>query len=380
MDLSVIIVSFNVKYFLEQCLASVSKAIGKIEAEVIVIDNHSSDGSIDYLRAKFDWVHFIASGENGGFARANNQALASASGTYILFLNPDTIIAEDSFQTCISFLESNARAGAVGLRMIDGSGQFLKESKRGFPTPMVSFFKLSGLSRLFPHSAFFARYYLGNLDGQENQVMDVIAGAYFFTRKEVLDKTGGFDERFFMYAEDIDLSCRIQQSGYLNYYLAESTIIHFKGESTRRDFRYVKLFYRAMSQFSRKHFSGRSSRLFLALMDAAIWFRAGLSATRNFFSTRQAVVKGAARYFLRGDPQTMGHVRNAITAAGAIVADDEAAADAIIFCEGKSCSFKQIIGALAASSSKILYQIHAANSSCAVGSHSREMSGEVIVI
>ncbi|HEX4374585.1 MAG TPA: glycosyltransferase family 2 protein, partial [Puia sp.] len=216
--LSIIIVNYNVKYFLEQCLCSVRKAIEKIEAEIFVVDNNSTDDSIDYLQSKFPGVKFILNKGNEGFGKANNRALSLAKGKYILFLNPDTIVAEDSLEKCISFLESNKNAGALGVKMIDGSGNYLKESKRGFPSGWSAFCKLSGLTALFPHSKIFSKYYLGNLSERENQIIDVVSGAYFFVRKETLDKTGGFDEQFFMYAEDIDLSYRVQQSGFLNYY------------------------------------------------------------------------------------------------------------------------------------------------------------------
>ena len=249
-----------------------------------MVDNNSSDGSIDYLKPKFPFVKFIVNNENTGFSKANNKALASAAGKYILFLNPDTIVAEDSFEKCISFLDSNKNTGALGVKMIDGKGKYLKESKRGFPSPWVSFCKLSGLTSLFPHSKIFARYYLGNLSEKNNQVIDAISGAFLFARKETLDKTGGFDEQFFMYAEDIDLSFRIQQAGYKNYYFSETTIIHFKGESTKKDFRYIKLFYKAMSQFAKKHFHSNSSFMFSALIEFSIWIRGAFAALINLFA------------------------------------------------------------------------------------------------
>ena len=283
MQLSVIIVNYNVRHFLEQCLYSVQKACKGLTAEVIVVDNHSSDNSIEYLSSKFPSVRFISNTENYGFARACNQGLQHSNGHYILFLNPDTIVAEDSFQKCISFFESHPEAGALGVKMTDGSGRFLKESKRAFPSPLTSLYKLFGLARLFPRSATFARYHLGNLDENKNNEVDVLAGAFMMISKEVLDKVGSFDETFFMYGEDVDLSYRIQQAGYKNYYFAGTSIIHFKGESTRKgSMNYVRMFYKAMSVFVKKHYGGSRAGIFNIMIQLAILFRALLTAIATF--------------------------------------------------------------------------------------------------
>ena len=279
MQLSVIIVNYNVKYFLEQCLYSVQKACLGIDAEIIVADNNSTDGSREYLEQKFAAVNFIWNSENEGFAKANNRALEKAKGDYILFLNPDTILSEDSIEKCLQFFAKNKKAGAIGIHMIDGSGNFLKESKRAFPSPLTSLFKLSGLTMLFPRSAIFARYHLGHLSEKENHEVDVLAGAFMMMPKHVLDEIGNFDERFFMYGEDIDLSFRIQKAGYKNYYFAESTIIHFKGESTKRgSLNYVRLFYNAMNLFVKKHYTGSKAGIFIFLIQTAIIIRAFFSA------------------------------------------------------------------------------------------------------
>jgi len=281
--LSVIIVNYKVKHFLEQCICSGLAAARDVETEIIVVDNHSSDGSMLYLPPKFPTVQFKENKENTGFAKACNQGLTMAKGRYILFLNPDTIVPEDCFLQCIQFMQSHPRAGGLGIRMIDGSGKFLKESKRSFPSPLTSLYKLFGLSRLFPHSRLFSRYHLGHLPEHSNNEVDVLAGAFMMITKEVLDKTGGFDENFFMYGEDVDLSFRIQQAGYRNYYFAGSSIIHFKGESTRKgSMNYVKMFYTAMSQFVRKHYGGSRASLFTSLIHVGIWFRAGLTAFGGF--------------------------------------------------------------------------------------------------
>jgi len=254
-----------------------------MEAELIVVDNNSPDNSLAYLQPQFPGVHFIASAENLGFAKACNLGLQQATGQYIVFLNPDTIVPEDCFRSCLRFFETHPQAGALGIKMLDGKGQFLKESKRAFPSPMTSLFKLFGLAKLFPASKTFAKYHLGHLNENEDHEVDVLAGAFMMIPKEVLDRTGGFDETFFMYGEDVDLSYRIQKAGYTNYYFAGSHIIHFKGESTRKgSMNYVRMFYNAMSIFVRKHYGGSRAGLFHFLIHLAIWVRAALSAVGQF--------------------------------------------------------------------------------------------------
>jgi GT2 family glycosyltransferase len=283
MQLSIVIVNYNVKHFLEQCLCSVEAAVDGLNAETIVVDNNSADQSVSYLAPKFPGVRFIANKENVGFARGCNQGLRESKGKYILFLNPDTLVPEDCFRECIRFFETHPDAGALGIKMLDGSGKFLKESKRAFPSPMTSLFKLFGLSKLFPRSKTFSRYHLGHLDENQNNEVDVLAGAFMMIRKEVLDKVGSFDETFFMYGEDVDLSYRIQKAGFKNYYFADRPIIHFKGESTRKaSMNYVRMFYKAMSIFVRKHYGGSRAGFFSFLIHVAIWFRAALTATGTF--------------------------------------------------------------------------------------------------
>lgn len=283
MDISVIIVNYNVKYFLEQCLYSVQSALTHVKGEIIVVDNNSTDDSIAYLQPRFAGVHIIANKENTGFAKACNQGLAIAKGKFILFLNPDTIVPEDCFEKCIAFFNTTPDAGALGIKMIDGSGAFLKESKRSFPSPLTSLFKLAGLSALFPKSKLFGRYHLGHLDNNQTHAVSVLAGAFMMIRKNILDTIGGFDETFFMYGEDIDLSYRIEKAGYKNFYFADSTIIHFKGESTKKgSMNYVHLFYNAMSIFVRKHYGQGKAGVFSSLIHVAIWFRAVFSAIGGF--------------------------------------------------------------------------------------------------
>ncbi|MCY7421642.1 MAG: glycosyltransferase family 2 protein [Chitinophagaceae bacterium] len=285
MQLSIIIVNYNVKYFLEQCLSSVFKAINNLNAEVWVVDNASTDGSIEFLQARFSWINVIANEKNVGFAKANNQALYKCTGEYILFLNPDTIVAEDCFVKSLAFINEHPKAGALGIRMVDGQGCFLPESKRSFPSPVTSFFKLVGLTSLFPASRFFARYTLGYLDQHKNHEVDVLAGAFLMAKRQLLLSLHGFDEIFFMYGEDVDLSYRIQKQGYKNYYFSGSTIVHFKGESTKKgSLNYVRMFYQAMSIFVKKHYGSGKASIFSFFIQLAIWLRAGLSALSGVFS------------------------------------------------------------------------------------------------
>ena len=257
MKLSVIIVNYNVKYFLEQCLLSVRQASKTMEVEVIVVDNASSDESLSYLIPRFPEVTFIENKINSGFSKANNQAIKQARGEYILLLNPDTIVGEQVLENTRRFLDNRPDVGAIGVKMIDGEGVFLPESKRGFPSPWNSFCKMVGLTKLVPMSKTFAQYHLHYLDKEQTHEVDVLAGAFMLIRNEVLAQVGLLDEKFFMYGEDIDLSYRIKQAGYKNYYLPER-IIHYKGESTRKDIRYVKIFYGAMLIFFNKHYPEKS--------------------------------------------------------------------------------------------------------------------------
>jgi GT2 family glycosyltransferase len=285
MTLSIIIVNYNVKYFLEHCLLSAIKACKNFDAEILVVDNNSTDGSKEYLESKFSTVQFFWNKENMGFGKANNFALTFAKGEYILFLNPDTIVPENCFTNCISFFEKNIDCGALGVRMIDGSGQFLKESKRSLPTPEAGFFKMVGLAEMFPSSKLFAKYYAGHLPEKENNKVDVLAGAFMMLSKKAIGLTKGFDESFFMYGEDIDLSYRIQKAGLQNYYLGETSIIHFKGESTqKKSSSYIEHFYGAIKRFVDKHYSHQKIKQ--GLMNVVIVLGKYAAKTNQIFSTK----------------------------------------------------------------------------------------------
>ncbi|MEM9051529.1 MAG: glycosyltransferase [Bacteroidota bacterium] len=282
-DLSVVIVSYNVSYFLEQCLHSVRRASETLDCEVFVVDNNSVDGSVALVRQKFPEIKLIANKENVGFSRANNQAIRESTGRYILLLNPDTLVEEDTFSKTVKFMDLHQEAGGLGVKMIDGKGRFLPESKRGLPTPSVAFYKIFGLSALFPKSKIFGKYHLGYLNKEETHPVEILSGAFMLIRKATLDKVGLLDEEFFMYGEDIDLSYRIVLGGYKNYYFHDARIIHYKGESTKKSsVNYVFVFYRAMVIFAKKHFTDRNANVFGFFINFAIFIRAGLAILQRF--------------------------------------------------------------------------------------------------
>ena len=285
MKLSIVIVNYNVKYFLEQCLHSVQNACNGLESEIFVVDNDSVDGSVKMVRDKFPDVFLIENKDNKGFSTANNQAIRKSRGEYVLLLNPDTIVEDDTLRKVVDFMDEHPDAGGLGVKMLDGKGKFLPESKRGLPYPSVAFFKVFGLSSLFPKSRMFSTYHLGYLDKDKTHVVDVLAGAFMLLRKSVLNEIGLLDEDFFMYGEDIDLSYRITQAGYKNYYFPGTRIIHYKGESTKKgSLNYVFVFYNAMIVFANKHFSKENARAFSMMINFAIYFRAFISILTQFFN------------------------------------------------------------------------------------------------
>ena len=282
--LSVVIVNYNVCYFLEQALLSVRRAVEKMgrPVEVFVVDNNSVDGSVAMVRARFPEVILLANEDNPGFSKANNQALRVARGHYVLLLNPDTVVEEDTFRLCCEFMDEHPRCGGLGVKMLDGQGQFLPESKRGLPTPWVAFYKIFGLARLFPKSRRFGRYHLGYLSPEQTHEIEVLSGAFMLMRQAALAEVGLLDEDYFMYGEDIDLSYRLTQGGWQNYYYPGTRIIHYKGESTKRtSVNYVFVFYRAMVIFAQKHFAPGRAGTFSLLINMAIWLRAGAAVVQR---------------------------------------------------------------------------------------------------
>lgn len=313
LKLSVIIVNYNVKYYLDQCIRSVLRAFEEMNtpAEIIVVDNHSADGSVDYLEQRYPqklypMVRFVRSAHNLGFARANNIAIRQSRGEYVLLLNPDTIVGEDALKASVDFMDAHEDAGAVGVRMLGAQGRRAMESRRGLPTPMVSFFKMLGFCNRWPHHRLFGKYYMGYLPWDEPCQIEVVSGAYCMLRRKALDEVGLLDEDFFMYGEDIDLSYRVLKGGYHNYYLPVD-ILHYKGESTQKSsFRYVHVFYEAMLIFFRKHYSGMTFLLSLPIKTAiyakALMALAGMLSERmrkslGFFAPS---AEGAQHYVFVG--------------------------------------------------------------------------------
>lgn len=279
MKLTVVIVSYNVRDYIAQCLLSLSRALQGLEAEVYVVDNHSHDDTVAYLREQFPEVTVIASNHNLGFARANNIAIRQTQGSYVLLLNPDTIVAETTISEALTFMDAHPEAGGLGVRMLRDDGFDAKESRRGLPTPSVAFYKMSGLCSRFPKSRRFGHYYMGYLPWDEPAQIEVISGAFCLLRREALNKIGLLDEDFFMYGEDIDLSYRLLKGGYQNWYLP-AKILHYKGESTQKSsFRYVHVFYDAMLIFFRKHYAHASLLLSLPIK-AAIYGKAFVELCR----------------------------------------------------------------------------------------------------
>ena len=311
--LSVIIVNYNVKHYLEQCLESVRRASEGLQVEVFVVDNLSTDGSVAYLRKRFPGVTFIENKENVGFARANNQAIRLSKGKYVLLLNPDTIVGESTFKDFVAFMEAHPEAGGAGAYMLRTDGTFAPESRRGLPTPFVAFCKMSGLVALFPKSRLFGRYYMRYLNEDEASEIEVISGAFMWLRREALEKAGLLDEAFFMYGEDIDLSYRIMKGGYKNYFLP-SRMLHYKGESTEKSsYRYVYTFYQAMRLFFRKHYAHYSFLVSLPI-NLAIWTRSFVAYAGNQLRHRAKpmVAQPSLHMLVIGDARTHSEVRSII--------------------------------------------------------------------
>jgi len=390
LKLSVIIVNYNVKFFLEQCLCSLHKAIQQTAAEVIVIDNCSTDGSMNYLKHKFPWVQFIENTKNEGFAKANNSALKQCSGEYVLFLNPDTIVPENILLSCTRFFETHKNTGALGVKMIDGSAAFLPESKRAFPSPFVSFFKLCGLADLFPKSKLFNRYALGYLDKDAIHEVDILCGAFLMAKRNILNQLNGFDEAFFMYGEDIDLCHRIKQTGAAIYYLGTETIIHFKGESSGKDkVKYVQVFYGAMRVFVKKYYTGSSAWFMNMLLHTGIYTRAFASLLAAPFAglNHKKNIERNSNILLTGDPVSVTEaetivrknspgaaMEKAVLPNSQLAHSDEPTE--IIFCTG-SLSYLESIQFILAAKKAHNYKWHGLNTECVVGSTNKNFTGVV---
>lgn len=283
MELSVIIVSYNVRQYLKNCLLTVKKASAEIHCEIFVIDNHSSDGSQEMLRKEFPELNLIFNDTNRGFSAANNQGIIAAKGKFVLLLNPDTTISDDCFIKCLKFMNDHPEAGAIGAKMINEEGLFLPESKRALPSPATSFFKITGLAGVFPRSSVFNRYYMPQVGTDETAPIEVIPGAFMFIRREALEKAGILDEDYFMYGEDIELSYRLLKTGYLNFYYPAVSIVHFKGKSTdRKSYSDISYFYKAMRIFAGKRQKEKFSILYFFIIPATYLIESFAFAKRFF--------------------------------------------------------------------------------------------------
>lgn len=283
MKVSVIIVNYNVKYFLEVCLHSVFKAAAGFAAEVIVVDNNSKDDSCAMVREKFPQAILIENKDNAGFSKANNQGVAIAKGEYILFLNPDTVMPEDFFRHTLPYMDAHSNAGALGPRLIDGKGVFAPDSKKSFPTLSVAIFKTTGINKVFSKSPYINKYYAVHIGEHQTAPVEVLSGCCMMVRHSVIKEIGGaFDEDYFMYCEDVDLSYRILKAGYENIYFPEATLIHYKGESTRKaTLSYVRIFNEALALFVKKNYSSRDAKLFVLFINIGIVLRAVLSLLKR---------------------------------------------------------------------------------------------------
>ena len=268
MQLSIIILNYNVRYFLELCVLSVQNAIQNSDAEIIVIDNNSQDDSCEMMKKRFPNIKLIENKENSGFPKGNNIGVAAAKGEYICILNPDTVVAEDTFSKVLAFAKKQKELGIVGVKLIDGTGNFLPESKRGIPTPFVAFTKITGLYKIFPKT--FGEYYAQHLSENQTGKVDILVGAFMLMKRDLYHEIGGFDENCFMYSDDIDLSYMALKKGKSNYYFHETSVVHYKGESTVKDETYMKRFQEAMNFFYQKHF--QVSLLFSVFMKVGIVF------------------------------------------------------------------------------------------------------------
>lgn len=351
---------------------------------MIVIDNASADGSCEFLKKKFPWIKLISLPENIGFGRANNIGIKEAGGKYILFLNPDTILPENVLTDVLAFMQQTPDAGALGLRMIDGSGNFLPESKRSFPTPLNSFYKLSGLTAVFPHSKRINQYALGYIDEYSIAEVEVLSGAFFLSTQAILQKIQGFDEAFFMYGEDIDLSFRIKKEGYKIYYLGNQSILHFKGESTKeKNLNYIKMFYSAMEIFINKHYQPKGKKAFAFFLKSGVYVMGSINFLKN--SLKKIIGKPKRKeknsFLLSGDRESIKEARDIISKRlkNATVSMEELeniynTNKPVIFCFG-SLSYADAINFINEKKAVTNYLFHGKNTDSIVGSPSKNTTG-----
>jgi len=371
MKLSVIILNYNVRYFLEQCLLSVQKALKEIDGEIIVIDNNSSDDSCQMMKQLFPNIKLIENKENLGFPKGNNIGVAEATGEYICILNPDTVVAEDTFQKLLN-KSSELSVGIIGCKLIDGTGKFLPESKRGIPTPWVAFTKIFGL---YKFSDVFGKYYAQHLTQNQSGKVDILVGAFMMMKRELYNEIGGFDENCFMYSDDIDLSYMVLIKDKYNYYFHETVVIHYKGESTIRDEKYMKRFQEAMQFFYRKHF--KKSFVF----DFFMWIGMILFSLIKKNQTKEAK-RTIDEYvvFSKDSLQLNLNKKQTILNDFSQFKNDLNTSIEIIF-DTNSFSFKEIIEFMNCYKSKNLtFKNYISNSNYIIGSNNSIERGEIIFI
>ena len=374
MQLSVIILNYNVRYFLEQCVLSVQKALENIDAEIIVVDNNSQDDSCAMMKQLFPHIKLIENPVNVGFPKGNNIAVAEAKGEYICILNPDTVVAEDTFEKILNFchseLVSESRLGIIGCKLIDGTGNFLPESKRGVPTPWVAFTKIFGL---YKFSNSFGKYYTQHLTENQSGKVDILVGAFMVMKRDLYLQVGGFDENCFMYSDDIDLSYMVQKLGKENFYFHETSVIHYKGESTVRDEKYLKRFREAMQFFYKKHF--KKSVVFDVMMQVG-------SFLFTIFKQKQQknTVRNIDKYivFSKENIQLSLNKPQEYLTDFKLFANNENLNIEVVF-DMNSFSFREIIEFMEKNKSKnITFKNYISQSNYLIGSNNANDRGEVI--
>ncbi|MEX2350522.1 MAG: glycosyltransferase family 2 protein [Flavobacteriaceae bacterium] len=373
MKLSVIILNYNVRYFLEQCILSVREALADIESEIIVVDNNSEDGSCEMVKKKFPQIKLIENKENLGFSIANNQGVAIAKGEYVCILNPDTAVAKGTFTKTLKFAESTENPGAIGVRLIDGTGNFLPESKRNIPTPKVAFYKILGLKSK-KHS-----YYARHIHDKDVGEAAVLVGAFMLLKRSVYEKVGGFDEDYFMYGEDIDLSYKLLKAGYKNYFFGKTTVLHYKGESTIKNKAYLKRFYGAMHIFYKKHFKG--SNIFKSFVFAGVSVAKFFNALKGSKENHNS--HAPENYYLLSD--NIGFMKKLSDASGVDLKSisksaitDESIADSQFIFDANYIAYEKIFEAMEYLKNKEnTFRIRPINCDFVLGSDSSNEKGEV---
>ncbi len=377
MQLSIIILNYNVRYFIEICVLSVQKAIKNLDAEIIVVDNNSTDDSCEMMKQRFPNVRLIENKENLGFPKGNNIGVNVAKGEYICILNPDTIVAENTFEKILKSDILTQKFGAIGCKLIDGTGNFLPESKRGIPTPWVAFTKIFSLYKIFPKNKLFNQYYAQHLDENQTGKVNILVGAFMFMKRELYMEIGGFDEKCFMYSDDIDLSYMILQKNLSNYYFHETTVIHYKGESTIKDGTYMKRFQEAMAFFYKKHF--KISLFFSVFMKIGIVL---FSVFKMFQGKTKIKLQPKSYYFVSDNEHTCARIALKLEQKVEKISDENyifPKNSEIIF-DNNFMNFTQIISFFNKNASNsFTFKILPQNSNFIIGSNSSNEPGAVIV-